>query len=86
MARRLVAAGFLIGGGAAFVVCRFDRCVADAFFFRLAPKSPLKIATYLGIAFVGNACGARFLNATLKTNKSGVETTRNGDAATKNAA
>ncbi|MBQ2789834.1 MAG: hypothetical protein IJE97_09360 [Thermoguttaceae bacterium] len=55
-------------------------------FFWLAPESPLKIATYLGIAFVGNDCGAQFLNATLKTGKSGVETAKNGDAAPKNAA
>ncbi|MBP3556670.1 MAG: hypothetical protein J6K20_03065 [Thermoguttaceae bacterium] len=73
-------------GVAAFVACRFDHCVADAFFFRLAPESPLKIAAYWGIAFVGNACGAQFLNATLKRGESADKKSKRERAEEKKAA
>lgn len=71
---------------AAFVACRFEHCIADAFFFWLTSDSPLKIATYLGIAIVGNACGAQFLNATLKMGKPVEEATKNEKTEKKDAA
>ena len=71
---------------AAFVACRFEHCIADAFFFWLTSDSPLKIAAFLTVAIVGNACGALFLNATLKMGKTVEGTSKNEKTEKKDAA
>jgi formate/nitrite transporter FocA (FNT family) len=71
---------------AAFVACRFEHCIADAFFFWLTSESPLKIAVFLTVAFIGNACGAQFLNATLKMGKPVEEAAKSQAADEKDAA
>ena len=71
---------------AAFVAGRFEHCIADAFFFWLTSDSPMKIAAFLAVAILGNACGAQFLNATLKMGKPVEEASKNEKTEKKDAA